>query len=489
MERFYLDIAGEARPAADGQWFEATNPATGRPWALVARATREDALAAVEAAATAWGNWRLTSGAERARLLCRLGDLVEANRERLALAETLGNGKTITETRGQMAGLARYFHYYAGFADKLEGAVIPVEDVTAHVYAEWEPVGVCVFILPWNSPLPLCAQKLAPALATGNTVIIKPSEFTSTSIAVLMELIREAGFPPGVVNVVTGPGADIGEALISAPETALVAFTGGEAAGAAVAACAGRNLKPITLELGGKSPQLVFADADLESAAHGVIQGIFASTGQSCVAGSRLLVHHSLQQALIERIVALVAKLKIGDPLDAATRIGPIATAPQLDRVLRYFEIAAADGASLVTGGTRIAPGDGEQGYFVEPTIYADVRSDMRIAREEVFGPLLSVIEFGDEDEAVALANDSHFGLAAGIWSRDGARVHRVARKLQCGIVWANCYRTSSVAMPFGGFKRSGIGREGGSAMIRDYLQQKAVWINTRDGFTASLAS
>jgi len=469
-------------PVADG-WFTTDNPATGAPWAEVAAGTAADVDRAVTSAHRAFRSpeWARLSASDRGVLLNRLADLVALHADALAAAETRDNGKLLAEMRGQMAYMPRWYRYYAGLADKVEGAVLPSDKKNMVCYTQPEPLGVVAAIVPWNSPLLLTTWKLAPALAAGNTVVVKPSEFTSTSITPFLRLVREAGFPPGVVNVVTGSGADVGAALVDHPLVRAVAFTGGEGAGVAIATSAARKLIPVTLELGGKSANIVFADADLDRAVNGVVGGIFAASGQTCVAGSRLVVHRSIADAFVERIVALAGTARIGDPMDLSTEVGPVTTEAQLDKILGHIADATAAGATCVLGGRRAGDPACGTGWFVEPTIFTGVRPDARLARQEVFGPVLAVMPFDDEDEAVALANATDYGLAAGIWTRDLNRAHRTARAVEAGSVWVNTYRTSAPMTPFGGYKRSGLGREGGAEAIRQFLEVKSIWIDIGD--------
>ena len=479
MEHFGMYIDGERREAAAGGWFDTENPYTAAPWARVAKADATDADRAVRAAHRAFttGEWPRMKASDRGRLLGRLGDLVLENAEELAQAETRDNGKVIGETRNQMRTMAGWYRYYGGLADKVQGDTVPVDENRFLNYTRFEPVGVCVAITPWNSPLRLLSWKLAPALAAGNTMVVKPSSNTSTSTLVFMRLVEEAGFPPGVVNVVTGGGGEVGMALVEHPLTAKVAFTGSTEAGARVYEAGARHLKRVTLELGGKSPNILFADADLDKAVPGVVAGIFASTGQTCIAGSRLLVQESIHEEVVAAVAAVAASRKMGDPTREDTQLGPVATASQFDKIMEYVDVARADGAALVCGGNRGAGPEYGAGRFVEATVFDGVDNGMRVAREEIFGPVLSVIRFGDDDEAVSIANDVDFGLAAGIWTENLGRAHRIARGVQAGTVWINTYRQQSPMMPFGGYKKSGLGRESGAAMIREYLQQKSVWV------------
>ncbi len=479
MEHFGMYIDGERREAAAGGWFDTENPYTAAPWARVAKAGATDADRAVRAAHRAFttGEWPRMGASDRGRLLDRLGDLVLENAEELAQAETRDNGKVIGETRNQMRTMAGWYRYYGGLADKVQGDTVPVDEDRFLNYTRFEPVGVCVAITPWNSPLRLLSWKLAPALAAGNTMVVKPSSNTSTSTLVFMRLVEEAGFPPGVVNVVTGGGGEVGMALVEHPLTAKVAFTGSTEAGARVYEAGARHLKRVTLELGGKSPNILFADADLDKAVPGVVAGIFASTGQTCIAGSRLLVQEDIHEEVVAAVAAVAASRKMGDPTREDTQLGPVATASQFDKIMEYVDVARADGAALVCGGNRGTGPECGAGRFVEATVFDGVDNGMRVAREEIFGPVLSVIRFRDDDEAVRIANDVDFGLAAGIWTENLGRAHRVARGVQAGTVWINTYRQQSPMMPFGGYKKSGLGRESGAAMIREYLQQKSVWV------------
>jgi len=473
-----LYIDGRRVAPSGGRYFDTCNPYDGQPWARIASAGPEDVAAAARAADLALrGPWGELSASERGRLMRKLADLVAQHAPRLADIEMRDNGKLATEVVGQVRYLSDYFHYYAGLADKLQSAVIPTDKKGVFAYTKYEPKGVVGIITPWNSPLSLTSWKLAPALAAGCTAVVKPSEFTSASMIEFAELFADAGFPPGVVNVVTGNGADCGEPLVVHPLVAHIGFTGGDVAGRRIYALAAQHLKTVTLELGGKSPNIVFDDADLEQAVKGVVSGIFAAAGQTCLAGSRLLVQRSVHDQLVERLVAFVGQAKLGDPRDSGTQIGPIATPPQFRRIMDYVDIAKAEGATCVLGG-RARPELGA-GYFVEPTIFTNVRNDMRIAREEVFGPVLVVMPFDDEDHALQIANDTRYGLAAGVWTRSLHRAMHMTDRLKAGTVWVNNYRATSVTSPFGGMKESGIGRESGADAILEYVNTKCVWISS----------
>jgi acyl-CoA reductase-like NAD-dependent aldehyde dehydrogenase len=485
-ERFRLVIGGEPVDALSGAMFESLNPYTGRTWAVLADGAAEDVDAAVAAARAALdGEWGQATGFDRARLLRRVGDLIADNAGRLARLEVNDSGKLYREMIGQMNGLGSWFQYYAGLADKVEGRQIPSPNPDYLVYTRKEPIGVVAAITPWNSPLLLLTWKLAPALAAGCTVVVKPSEHAPASTVALAGLFAEAGFPPGVVNVVTGQAPELGAALAGHPGVDKVAFTGSTATGRLVAHAAAENLNPVVLELGGKSAQIVFADADLEAAANGVVSGVFAATGQTCMAGSRLIVHASVHDELVRLVAERAATIRLGDPMDAATEMGPVANAPQYAKVLRYLGIARDEGADVAYGG---GPDDALGGLFVKPTVLTGVGPESTVVREEVFGPVLSVYSFGDEDDAVALANDTPFGLAGAVWTKDVHRAHRVAARVRAGTVWINAYRVVAPSVPFGGYGLSGIGRENGAEAIDAYLETKAVWVEltggTRDPFT-----
>ncbi|MCC6466813.1 MAG: aldehyde dehydrogenase [Alphaproteobacteria bacterium] len=476
-------IGGAFVDSAAGAWLESYNPFTGKPWALVPRSGADDANRAVEAAHTALtsGPWSRLTASQRGALLRKLGDLIARDAERLARIEVQDNGKLLAEMGAQLRYLPQWYYYYGGLADKIEGSVIPVDRPDMFTFTRHEPVGVVVAIVPWNSPLLLASWKLAPALAAGCTVVLKPSEFTSVSALAFCKLVEEAGFPPGAVNVVTGFGSEVGPPLVQHEKVAKIAFTGGEAGGQRVLEGAARGLKGVTLELGGKSPNIVFADASIDDAVKGAISGIFAATGQTCIAGSRLLLHESIHDEFLRKLVAFARTARMGDPLSLDTQIGPVTTRPQFEKVLHYIEVAKSEGATCVLGGGPAARPECGEGWFVEPTIFSDVHNQMRIAREEVFGPVLSVIRFKDEDDAVRIANDSPYGLAAGIWTKSIKRAIGLSQRLQAGSVWVNTYRAVSYMAPFGGYKHSGLGRENGQDAIYEFLQTKCVWISTAD--------
>ncbi len=478
MEKHRHYIGGIWVAPDSGKWFETADPYRGEAWAQIAHGNAADIDQAVTAAKNAFdGGWPEMKPSQRGRLLLRLADLIERDSEALAEIEVRDNGKLYAEMSAQTKYMAEWYRYYGGLADKIEGAVIPTDKEAVLNFTRYEPLGVIAMITPWNSPLLLLAWKLAAALAAGNTAVIKPSEFTSASTLAFMKLIEEAGFPPGVVNVVTGFGADTGQALVAHKDVAKIAFTGSDIAGRKINEAAARDLKHVSLELGGKSPNIVFADADQDAAVMGAISGIFAATGQTCIAGSRLLLQKSIHDEFVERLVKVAGEAKIGDPMSADTHVGPVTTPPQYKKVLDYIEIARQEGANCVLGGNPYDGPGAIGGQFVEPTIFTKVRNDMRIAQEEVFGPVLSVIPFEDEEDALHIANDIDFGLAAGVWTKDMGCALRMSERLKAGTVWVNTYRAVSYTSPFGGYKQSGIGRESGLEAIKEYLQVKSVWL------------
>jgi (Z)-2-((N-methylformamido)methylene)-5-hydroxybutyrolactone dehydrogenase len=485
LKEYQTYIGGKWVDAASGKRFETFDPYTGEAWALIPECDKADADRAVEAAAQAFetGPWPVMTQSGRGKLLRRIAALIEKHAEHLAEIEVRDNGKLISEMVAQTKYLPEWFYYYGGLADKIEGRVVPVDRAQHFNYTLREPLGVCAFIVPWNSPLMLTGWKLAPALAAGCTVVIKPSEFTSASLLEFMRLvIEEADLPPGVVNVVTGYGSVVGEPLVTHPKVAKVAFTGGTLTGARVNELAAKSFKKVSLELGGKSPNIVFDDCIIDDAVSGAISGIFAATGQTCIAGSRLLVQESIHDTFVDKLVAMARQAKLGDPSKAETQVGPVTTPPQYQKVLGYIDIAKGEGAECVLGGGPAGKEDGGGKYFVKPTIFTGVDNKMRIAQEEVFGPVLSVIKFKDEEDAVRIANDIAYGLGAGVWTQSVKRAHTMASRIKAGTVWVNTYRAVSFLMPFGGYKASGLGRENGAEAIEGYLQTKSVWINNGPG-------
>ena len=472
------------RMLIDGQWVDAqgrevietTDPYSGEAWATIPRGTPADADAAIDAAHQAFANptWRRMPAMARAALLRKVAALIPEHAEKLAQIETRDNGKLLASTRAEAMALVNIYHYFAGLADKIEGTVAPAEFPGVFAYANYEPLGVVAVIAPWNSPLMIAALKTANALAAGCTVVIKPSEFTSASTLEFAKLFDLAGFPPGVVNVVTGYGGEIGERLATHPQVAKIQFTGGTETGQRINMLAAASFKKVVLELGGKSPNIVFDDADIDAAIRGAIVGIYTSSGQSCISGSRLLLQEGIYDRFVERLVEVTKELRLGDPRDPATQIGPITTRPQFDRVTGLLDAARAEGATCAMGGAAF---DGP-GQLVRPTLFTGVHNDMRIAREEVFGPVLSAIPFRDEEEAVAIANDTPYGLASGVWTRDMGRAFRMTEAIEAGTVWVNTYRVISVMLPATGWKDSGLGSENGQRNILNFMKPKTVFLN-----------
>ncbi|MGV1895204.1 aldehyde dehydrogenase [Agrobacterium vitis] len=477
MQRFQLYINGTF---SDGEArFESLDPATGEVWADMPEAREADVDRAVEAAHTALydGPWAKMTATQRGKLIYRLADLIAANAQRLAELETRDTGKIIRETSSQIAYVADYYRYYAGLADKIEGSTLPIDKPDMDVWLRREPVGVVAMVIPWNSQLFLSAVKIGPALAAGCTMVVKASEDGPAPMLEFARLVHEAGFPPGVINIITGFGPSCGAALTRHPRVAHVAFTGGPEAARHVVRNSAENLASTSLELGGKSPFIVFADADLESAANAQVSGIFAATGQSCVAGSRLIVEHSVKDAFLARLKDKAEAIRIGSPLDMATEVGPLATRRQQDHVDALVMASVAAGARLVTGG-RCPDGPGN---FYPPTILDCDGVNSPSLAQEFFGPVLSVVSFEGEAEALHLANDTAYGLASGVFTQNLARAHRMIRGLRAGVVWVNTYRAVSPIAPFGGFGLSGHGREGGMAAVLDYTRTKTVWLKTSD--------
>ena len=480
MRKLKMFIDGAWAEPQSAEWFETIDPYTGEAWALIPRGNRHDADRAVEAAARAFegGPWGALQAKERGDLLFKLAESFARDAERLADIEVRDNGKLMSEMLGQMRYIPQWFKYYGGLADKIEGRVTNIDKPGMHHYITHVPVGVVATITPWNSPMMLAIWKIAPALAAGCTVVAKPSEFTSASMLAFAELVEECGFPAGVFNVVTGFGPEVGVPLVNHPKVDKIAFTGGDAGGRSVYKAAAENFKRVSLELGGKSANIVFDDANVPDAVNGVISGVFAATGQTCMAGSRALVHEKIYDRFVAELVEVAGRAKLGDPRDPSTNVAPVATANQCEKILDYIRIAKSEGARCVLGGQRAEHPAGLKGQFVLPTIFADVSNDMRIAQEEVFGPVLSVIKFTDEDDAVQIANGTLYGLAAGLWTQDLRRALELPKRLRAGTVWVNAYRVISYLSPFGGFKHSGLGRENNVEGMMEFLEVMSVYIN-----------
>jgi acyl-CoA reductase-like NAD-dependent aldehyde dehydrogenase len=474
-------IDGRERPSADGRTFEVRNPANGTLVARVAEGGAAEIDLAIRAASAAFedGRWSRQPVRERHRILNRFADAIETALPELATLETTCVGRPLREMRAQLGRIPEFYRYFAAVARTAEDAVTPFEGPYLN-YVRRVPLGVCGQLTPWNHPLLILTKKLAPALAAGNTVVVKPSEYTPLTTLVLTQLAREAGIPDGIFNVVTGFGAEAGAALSSDKRLRKLDLTGGTETGRAVAKLAGENLVRVTCELGGKAPVIVLPDADLDRAAAGAVFAAFIASGQTCVAGTRVLVHESQHDALVERMVKRARAIRIGDPLDLATQLGPVVSARQLERTERYVAIGRDEGATVACGGRRPA-GALASGFFYEPTIFTDVRPAMRIAQDEIFGPVTCVLTYRDIEEAVAIANGIEFGLAASVWSADAGRAMKLAERLECGIVWINDHHRIDPALPWGGMKASGMGRETGLEGYREYTQTKAVIVGLDD--------
>ncbi len=489
MKTYQHYIDGQYVDPIGQRWFDSVDPYSGKAWARIPQGCAKDVDRAVTAASRAMreGPWATMTATERGKLMLRLADLVAKNAQRLAEIEVRDNGKLMAEMLGQMNYHPEWWRYFGGLVDKVEGRVMPIDKPDIFAFSRQEPVGVVGAMTAWNSPLLFIAWKCAPAIAAGCAVVIKPSEYTSASTLEYAALTKEAGFPDGVFNVVAGYGPEAGSALVDHPDVAKITFTGSDTTGKLIYAQAARSMKRVSLELGGKSPNIVFDDCDLDQAASGVISGIFAATGQTCIAGSRLLVQNSIREDFTRRVKELGASARKGNPMSADTNIGPVTTPAQYKKILDYIDIAKAEGARCILGGgPAVASAELTGGQFVEPTIFVDVQPQMRIAREEVFGPVLSIMGFDDEAQAVQMANDTIYGLAAGVWTQDMGRAMRMSKALKAGTVWVNTYRAVSFMMPFGGMKHSGIGRESGIAAIEGFLETKSTWISYAKGGPAN---
>jgi aldehyde dehydrogenase (NAD+) len=470
----------------DGQWihgsktFNAVNPATGDVLTQIVEASAADVDQAVASARRAFdakgGTWRKMSASERGRLIWKLADLIEQYIDELAELETLDNGKPIFESRNvDMPMVIDVLRYYAGWATKIHGETVNTFD-SAFTYTLREPVGVVGLIIPWNFPLLLASWKLGPALACGNTIVMKPAEQTPLTTLRLGELTVEAGFPAGVINIVTG-GPETGKAIVQHVGIDKIAFTGSTAVGKEIMRGAADTLKRVTLELGGKSPNIIFSDADIDSAVKGAINGIFYGKGEVCNAGSRLFVESKVRDEFLDKLIGRAKKMVPGDPLDPKTRMGAIVSQEQMQTVLGYIDAGKSEGAKLLVGGNRVSV-NGDKGFFIEPTVFGDVNNDMKIAQEEIFGPVLATLKFDDTEEVVEMANRNQYGLAAAIWTRDLKKAHQMSRQLRAGTVWINTYGLMDAALPFGGYKSSGFGRELGQAALEHYTEVKTVWMN-----------
>ena len=479
LKNYQMYINGEWLAAQSGKTFESINPSDGKPWAVIPEADEADVDVAVKAAHRAFteGPWSTMTATERGKLIHRLGDVLAEHSESLGHCETVDTGKLFKETRWQARYISDYFYYYAGLADKVSGETLPIDKPNMWTMTIREPLGVVAAVVPWNSQLFLVAVKIGPALAAGNTVVLKASEHASAPMLEFAKVFEEAGFPPGVFNVISGHGEPCGRALTTHPLVDRISFTGGSETARHVIRNSAENFAQVSLELGGKSPVVVFDDADLESATNGVLLSIFSASGQSCVAGSRLLLQESIHDEVLTRVAEKASKIRIGDPLDENSQMGPLATRAQLDNIDSMVADAIANGATLVHGGQQPA-GMGD-GWYYEPTVVACPDQRIGIVQRELFGPVVSALRFTDEAHALQLANDTRFGLAAGVFTADIGRALRITKGLRSGIVWVNTYRMVSPLTPFGGYKDSGYGRESGLEAIYDYTRPKTVWLNT----------
>ena len=479
LKRYQMYIDGEWTDAENGATFTSVNPATGETWAEVPEASERDVNRAVEAAHRAFkdGPWSKLTPTARGKMLRRLAEVLATHSETLGRCETIDTGKLFKETRWQANYISDFFQYYAGLADKVSGETLPIDKPDMMTITLREPLGVVAAVVPWNSQLFLVAVKIGPALAAGNTVVLKASEHASAPMLEFAKVFEEAGFPPGVINIVTGHGEPCGRTLTSHPLVDRISFTGGPHTARHVIRNSAENFAQVSLELGGKSPVIVFDDADLESAVNGILLSIFSASGQSCVAGSRLLLQDSIKEEVLARVVEKAKKIRIGDPLDDNSQMGPLATEAQLTNIQSTLVDASANGANILYGGAR--PSGLDTGWYIEPTIVDCPSQEIGVVRNELFGPVVSALAFHSEEEALFMANDTNFGLASGIFTRDVGRALRVSGAIRAGIVWVNTYRVVSPIAPFGGFKESGFGRESGMEAIYDYTRPKTVWLNT----------
>ncbi|MFT5625481.1 MAG: acyl-CoA reductase-like NAD-dependent aldehyde dehydrogenase [Lentimonas sp.] len=478
VETYQMLINGAWVDASDGARFDSVNPATGNVWASVPEATAADVDRAVRAAdAALTGEWGQMTPTARGKCLHRLGDLLAANSETIGRVETTDTGKMFKETAWQATYIAEYLHFFAGAADKINGETLPIDKPDMFVFTSREPIGVVAAVVPWNSQMFLSAVKIGPALAAGNTIVLKASEHASAPLLAFGKLVAQAGIPDGVVNIVTGHAEPCGQTLTTHPLVAKIAFTGGPAAARHVVRNSAENFAEVSLELGGKSPFIVFDDANIESAVNGAVAGVFAATGQSCVAGSRLYLHEDIADEFLAKMTAIATNIRIGDPQADDTEMGPLCTQGQLDHVERQVALALEEGGRVLTGGKQ----SDLKGLYYEPTIIDCPRQDMTIISTELFGPVLAVQRFKTEDEVVAMANDTQHGLAAGIFTRDGARSLRMSKRVKAGMIWVNTYRAISPIAAFGGIKGSGYGREAGLQAVYDYTRPKTVWMNLSD--------